>query len=158
MLHWDGDSHRSDYLKYVSLTCDKTTIKQLFHQRWLPIIVPCFIRIAEFISLLALCWSTQHTDNGRGQIFTLSWFSTHHLIDTHFLTTKSDKCMCLPLYCSCGSSAPKISCVVSLGCGVYPSAPLGNTDIADALKAHRPKLITSRVKELLTMLVSTVCH
>ena len=60
------------------------------------------------------------------------------------------------LNCSCGPSAPKISCVVSLGCGVYPSAPLGNTDIAEALEDYKPKLIASRVKELLTMLVSTV--
>ena len=63
---------------------------------------------------------------------------------------------CPLLNCSCGPSVPKISCVVSLGCGVYPSAPLGNTDIAEALKDHKPKLIASRVKELLTMLVSTV--
>ena len=61
------------------------------------------------------------------------------------------------LYCRCESPAPKISCVVSLGCGSYPSAPLGNTDIAEALRDRKPGMLASRVKELLTMLVSTVC-
>ena len=59
---------------------------------------------------------------------------------------------------SCGSSSSqKISCVVSLGCGEFPAAPLGNTNIADGLGPPKPNILASRVKELLSLLTSTVC-
>ena len=51
--------------------------------------------------------------------------------------------MLICIFSNSGTSAPKISCVVSLGCGIYPSAPLGNTDIADALKNRKPDIIAS---------------
>ena len=56
-----------------------------------------------------------------------------------------------------GSPAARISCVVSLGCGVYPPEPLGNTDIADALKIRKLHKIPARLRELLTLLTTAVC-
>lgn len=55
-----------------------------------------------------------------------------------------------------GSPAAKISCVVSLGCGIYPPEPLGNTDIGDALKTKSIHKVPSRLKELLTLLTTAV--
>jgi hypothetical protein len=55
-----------------------------------------------------------------------------------------------------GSPDAKISCVVSLGCGIYPPEPLGNTDIADALKVTNIHKVPSRLKELLNLLTTAV--
>ena len=55
-----------------------------------------------------------------------------------------------------GSPDAKISCVVSVGCGVYPPEPLGNTDIADALKMKNLHKLPSRLKELLNLLTTAV--
>ncbi|MCG8622070.1 MAG: hypothetical protein MJE68_08775, partial [Proteobacteria bacterium] len=46
--------------------------------------------------------------------------------------------------------------VVSLGCGIYPPQPLGNTDIASALKMKSFHKVPSRLKELLTLLTTAV--
>ena len=55
------------------------------------------------------------------------------------------------------SQAAKVSCVVSLGCGIYPPEPLGNTDIADALKLTKLYSAPRRLSDLLTLLTTAVC-
>ena len=54
------------------------------------------------------------------------------------------------------SPAAKISCVVSLGCGIYPPEPLGNTDIADVLKITKLLSAPRRLDDLLTLFTTAV--
>ena len=60
--------------------------------------------------------------------------------------------------CRQGSSAAKLSCVVSLGCGIYPPKPLGNTDIGNALTLSNFGKIPSCLWQLFSLMISTVCQ
>ena len=50
----------------------------------------------------------------------------------------------------------KISCLVSVGCGIFPPEPIGNTDIAAAIRVTQLHKAPGRMMELLKLLTNAV--
>ena len=61
--------------------------------------------------------------------------------------------------CDCSgkkSTTTDISCLVSVGCGIYPPEPIGNTDIVEAFNPLKFTQIGSKIKDTVTMLTTAV--
>ena len=49
-----------------------------------------------------------------------------------------------------------IACLVSVGCGIFPAEPIGNTDIIEAFNPMKLTQMRSKLKSALTMLTTAV--
>ena len=99
-LHRNGHRDVCDRIGLLTSTLKRVSLfSTVFFHWWLPIMLPwsiseLFSRIARVYNLLALCSSTWMCWQWVWPKFH-SLSSAHHLIGTYFLTTRSDKRMCL---------------------------------------------------------------